>query len=358
MNFTDRCHLSNELNQRLMFYHLVFLIFLSIVIPQDLNAQQASNSLQIISPTDGTVVSPGSPLTVSVALNGGINITKAAVIAEEIGIYGLNIANSTATITFTIPSIAAGPKLLTAMGSDSSGNIVFSSSIKIDIEPNGYLTAINLDYKTIKFDYPGQQISLNATGMFLDGTHYNMSRSLGTTYTSNDPTVASVDRFGMVTAVGHGNSNTTQIVVQNGNISTTVSVYVPTTIPGDLNANGIIDQDDLNVILTYLNRPASGTFDARDLNHDGVIDLSDAQAEVSLCNKPCVIPNSGTDKIPPVTTATPSSVPSVAGWNSTNLSIILTASDNLGGSGVKEIHYTIGTNPPVVFSGAMTGTCQ
>lgn len=47
------------------------------------------------------------------------------------------------------------------------------------------------------------------------------------------------------------------------------------------------------------------------------------------------------DSIPPKTTAGVSSIPNPAGWNNTDVTITLTASDNEGGSGVKEIHYQL-----------------
>ncbi|MFH1338997.1 MAG: thrombospondin type 3 repeat-containing protein [Candidatus Omnitrophota bacterium] len=47
------------------------------------------------------------------------------------------------------------------------------------------------------------------------------------------------------------------------------------------------------------------------------------------------------DNIAPTTTASISPSPNQAGWNNTNVTITLTAADNQGGLGVKEIHYTL-----------------
>jgi hypothetical protein len=46
------------------------------------------------------------------------------------------------------------------------------------------------------------------------------------------------------------------------------------------------------------------------------------------------------DAIPPTTTATPSPAANGVGWNKTNVSVNLNATDNAGGSGVKEITYS------------------
>jgi len=47
------------------------------------------------------------------------------------------------------------------------------------------------------------------------------------------------------------------------------------------------------------------------------------------------------DSTPPITTATISPSPNSSGWNSVNATVNLNANDNEGGSGVKEIQYTL-----------------
>lgn len=47
------------------------------------------------------------------------------------------------------------------------------------------------------------------------------------------------------------------------------------------------------------------------------------------------------DTIPPTTTATASPGPNAAGWNNTDVTVTLTATDNPGGSGVQAITYTL-----------------
>ena len=47
------------------------------------------------------------------------------------------------------------------------------------------------------------------------------------------------------------------------------------------------------------------------------------------------------DVTPPVTTAQLSPLPNGAGWNNTNVTVTFAATDNTGGTGVKEIHFTL-----------------
>jgi hypothetical protein len=48
------------------------------------------------------------------------------------------------------------------------------------------------------------------------------------------------------------------------------------------------------------------------------------------------------DNTPPTTTATPSPGPNTNGWNNTNVTVTLNATDNPGGSGVKQIQFALG----------------
>ena len=68
------------------------------------------------------------------------------------------------------------------------------------------------------------------------------------------------------------------------NVST--EKFTSYTIPGDLNGDGVVDQKDLNLILSALNQPAAKPFDPRDLNHDGVINVLDARKLILLCTHP------------------------------------------------------------------------
>ena len=47
------------------------------------------------------------------------------------------------------------------------------------------------------------------------------------------------------------------------------------------------------------------------------------------------------DTIPPATTVTENPAPNGAGWNQSDVTVSLSAADNLGGSGVKEISYSV-----------------
>lgn len=63
--------------------------------------------------------------------------------------------------------------------------------------------------------------------------------------------------------------------------------YAPAgALDGELNGDGLINRDDLNIIMTALNTSSYGQLDPRDLNHDGRITVLDARMLVLKCNNP------------------------------------------------------------------------
>ncbi|RKY78301.1 hypothetical protein DRQ00_05465, partial [candidate division KSB1 bacterium] len=57
------------------------------------------------------------------------------------------------------------------------------------------------------------------------------------------------------------------------------------TITGDLDNDGDVDQNDLNILLTYRNQPASECPEC-DIDGDGIITVLDARKLVLLCTRP------------------------------------------------------------------------
>ena len=59
---------------------------------------------------------------------------------------------------------------------------------------------------------------------------------------------------------------------------------LPWKLPGDLNGDGIVNIDDLKIVIAHLGtRAGQPDFDARaDVNGDGVVDIADVSAELHL----------------------------------------------------------------------------
>jgi hypothetical protein len=242
--------------------------------------QQTSSAISITSPVDGSIVAVGQNLPITVTVSAGTSVIAVQVIGENIGITP-PVSSPPYTFSLVVPSTTIGRQRLTALGVVSPGDTVFSQSIVVDCEPTTALTALSANLSQISFQYPGQQIPLRAIGTLSGGSSLDVTESSLTSYSSSNKAVATVDSTGLTTAVGAG---TTTILINNGNRSASVNISVPAAIRGDLNADGKVDQDDVNVLLVALNTKATGSFDARDLNGDGVIDSSDLQLLAALCS--------------------------------------------------------------------------
>jgi hypothetical protein len=105
------------------------------------------------------------------------------------------------------------------------------------------------------------------TGLAVALTGANSAKS---TFT---PTVKGTYTFSLTVNDGQANS---------------VPALVTLTVPalGDLNNDGVIDQNDVNIVTAARNTPANGPNDLRDLNGDLKIDALDARTLVTLCTRP------------------------------------------------------------------------
>jgi hypothetical protein len=236
-------------------------------------------AITITSPTNGTLVTPGQTITIQVATATGASFIAVQVVGEDIG-FAPPLTAPPYSFTLTVPSNVIGPRNLTALGVTSPENGIFSPSVVIDSETDAVATALHLNISQIAFQRTGQQMPLNVTATFTDGTSLDITKSSLISYSSVDSTVATVGPTGLVTAAGPG---ATLLKAKYGTLSAQLMVSVPTSIRGDLNGDGRVDKDDLNIILAALNTLSTGPHDARDLNGDGVINALDARILVTLC---------------------------------------------------------------------------
>jgi len=236
-------------------------------------------TITITSPTNGTRVTPGQTITIQVSTASGASFIAVQVVGEDIG-FAPPLTAPPYSFTLTVPSNVVGPRNLTALGITSPENGVFSPSVVIDSETDAIATALHLNISQIFFQRSGQQMPLNVTATFTDGTSLDITKSSLISYSSADSSIATVDPNGRVTAVGPG---VTMLNVNYGTLSVQLKVSVPNSIRGDLNGDGRVDKDDLNIILAALNTLSTGPHDARDLNGDGIINALDARILVTLC---------------------------------------------------------------------------
>jgi len=181
-----------------------------------------AQTLTITSPANGAVVPSGQTLTVTVAASGanfqdvwlGGNLD---VIFQQVPGTQVQFA---AEIPATTPS---GTYWLTASGHVQSAQ-VNDASISIDVERPDAPVALAEESSTLGMAYVGNSSYLLVYGTFADGSKVGLQRSSLTTYTSDNPAVATVDSNGVVTATGPGIAN---ITITNNGASTMIPVSVP-----------------------------------------------------------------------------------------------------------------------------------
>ena len=181
---------------------------------------------------------------------------------------------------------------------------------------------------------------LNADGKLdlvaADLTDGKVSVSLGDG-TGTFPTVQDypVGRYPISVAVADLNSDGKLDIVAGNNLSYMVSVLVG-------NGNGTFKAARHYSVAGDPQSIAVGDFDAN--NQADIVSANLTAANVA------VLLNS-TDIVPPTTTATLAPPANSNGWNNTNATLTLDATDNSGGSGVKELTYQIGAQPAIVVPG-------
>jgi len=246
---------------------------------QSINAQQTP--IQIVSPASGTIISPGSSITVNVSLASGLTVKGMIIVGEDPIGFSDGLLSPPFQFPMTIPiDINPGWYYLTADATGLQGQDL-SSTVAIDVEPTSAIVSIQIQPELISFGFVGDNTSIMVLGKLSSGQQITLTGSSLITFSSTNTGVVTISSSGLVTATGPGNATITTMTASGQSAS--IPVFVPTSIRGDLNFDGKVNQDDLNILLSALNTPANGPNDARDLNHDGLINALDARVLVTLC---------------------------------------------------------------------------
>ncbi len=168
-------------------------------------AQTSATLLQIASPANHSRVAPGQTVSVTVTSSADTSITAVGVVGEDpIGLS--NVATSVpAQFSLAIPdAIACGPHMLTAMGTTASGQSVQSATILINVERPDMPVKLSALMEQIFFETVGEHSPLIVLGTFSDGKVFDLTKSSNLVYSSNNPSVASVEADGIVTTHSPG----------------------------------------------------------------------------------------------------------------------------------------------------------
>jgi len=183
-------------------------------------------SVSITAPVSGETVTPGSSITVTVALNTNHSpISRVAVLSSVVG--GLLLAPSYSA-SFALPPTFSGVLTLIAFAQTNT-TVAQSSPVTVLVIPNDTLTSLAVTPSDYTLNALGGTRALRVIGTFAGGETADLTdHRLGTSYESSATNVTSVSLDGLVTAVGNG---TAQIIAQNGASQMTIPIMVdaPTT---------------------------------------------------------------------------------------------------------------------------------
>jgi len=192
-----------------------------------LSDAQSPAALIIVSPNAVRTIQPGQAVAISVHVASGTYPYGVGIVGQHpLGFAGpSSVVGSTVSFTLTVPAnTPPGPYEITAAAADSTGALVSSEPVTIDVEREDIPTAL-LAYPPavgVQF-FVGNTLSLTVVGIFPSKQKVDLTRSTKLKFISENPSVAVVQN-GMLSAVGVGQTN---IDVQYGSISEKISVTVP-----------------------------------------------------------------------------------------------------------------------------------
>lgn len=209
----------------------IVLRLILVVLPCALTAQDsdpgptARNLLQIASPTDGAVVSPGQTISVTVTSPASGAFSHVAVIGEATGFS--SIATSLpAQFSLSIPTdISCRRYSLTAVGITASGQEISSQDVVIDVERSDPPTSLSTLMPEVVFDNLGEQFPIKILASFSDGRSFDVTESSRLSFDSSNSKVAIVAAGGMVTALGVGKASIT--ATYGDHLHATIPITVP-----------------------------------------------------------------------------------------------------------------------------------
>jgi Cep192 domain 4/Bacterial Ig domain len=190
-------------------------------------------TLAIASPPSGTVVAPGSSVSVQVTASGKGALARGVGLVGENGLGGAGpVLAPPYTFTLQVPStLAPGKYGLTSFGATRDGTAVTSAPITLDVELPGAPLTLQVSPPRLIMEAIGERLPLSVAGGFSGGLTSDLSGSSGLTLTSMNPAVASVDSLGMIRAVGPGTTTVNASVSGGPSAPVAVQVVAPAITP-------------------------------------------------------------------------------------------------------------------------------
>lgn len=244
----------------------------------------AEPGIKIVEPRDGAIVHPGEEITLRIETVEGFVVTNGQVM---VNFFFKQFTSLPASFTIKIPIDAAGTINIFVMAGSTPDKCA-SDEVNLKVQQTATLQSLEIDQDKIFVDLSWEgnikeedrlgRMTAIVYGIYSDGVARNLSDDLNTTYVSSDPSVVSIDNKGNYQIHKAGEA---KITVSNSGVGK-------------------------DILLVFI--------------------------------KPTGIRPSET--ISPITAIDIKPPANSAGWYNTDITVTLTAKDNKGGSGIREIDYS------------------
>ena len=192
---------------------------------------EISPGVTVNSPADNGIFLPGDTLPVDVDVDPALQATRMLVYlgeGSERSVEPVEIQGPPFTGNVLLPSDYAGAFSFDLILFNATGEAVGIAGLTINIVPSEVPSQIEASKRTLYLHFPEVDSELerhiSVFGKYLDGTQRNLTDPmLGTTYSSNNTSVATVDANGLVTPVAEG---TAYITIEHKGVKTFAEVIV------------------------------------------------------------------------------------------------------------------------------------
>lgn len=152
----------------------------------------------------------------------------------------------------------------------------------VNVTGSNAIDSLSVQEQSIRFHYIGERKTISVFGAVV-GAWTDLAGSPELLFQSSDNAVVGTRPGATIIATGAGKA---QVAIVFRNFTKVINVQVDSGGRGDLNGDGLVDTDDINILNMFLNTQTNISNDARDLNHDGKIDALDARILTTLCTYP------------------------------------------------------------------------
>jgi len=201
----------------------------------------SSNGISIVSPAAGTVVAPGETFSIEVSVDGGSDVGKVGIVGP-MG-FGATIRDAPPySFPYTVPRDSTGMSgpLIGEQPIYVSTSSRFSksgpdASTVVDVEAPGLPVKLSALPPQLTSESIGESVPLEMLATYPNGSEWDVTESTRIAFRSSDPSVATVNPFGIVTSAGRGKA---AILVTYAFERSTVELNIPVTCLGNAATRG------------------------------------------------------------------------------------------------------------------------